>query len=139
MLYVAYFGLASAAFYVNRRDPRMLLLTLAVGVSVFIPVPRHTAFAFYGFCISAELVVGLTAWILSARGSTSIMCICVLLVINHIMGYALDGSQPLSPYRAVVKLLECGQLLACVACSTAVANTLRNRDEQTARPQRSST
>lgn len=127
MLPLAYIALASAALYLNRRDPRMLLLTLAVGVSVFLPVPKHSAFAFYGFCIMAELTVGLTALVLRARGSEIIVSLCVVLEIAHVMGYILNGYPPLSAYRIIVPILETAQLVTCVCMSPALFFRLQNR------------
>lgn len=109
----------------------MLALTLLVGASVFAPVPSHSEFAFYGFCIAAELTVALVAWGLRARASGMIVNVCVLLVITHLMGYALDGSPPFSPYRSLVKLLEVSQLVVCLALSPVLAPFLRNHDATT--------
>jgi hypothetical protein len=57
--------------------------------------------------------------------------VCAVLVIAHMLGYALDGYPPFSPYRSIVKLLEVSQLLACVALSPLMAHLLRNRDATT--------
>lgn len=119
-------GLA-VAFYLNRHDWRMLLLTLAVGVSVFLPVPRQSALVFYGFCMVAELLVALIALALQARGSELIVSICVVLEVAHLMGYILNGYPPLSSYRVIVPVLESAQLLTCVCMSPALFVRLQNR------------
>lgn len=134
MLHLAYAVLVCLAFYLNRRDRRMLLLTAAVTVSVFLPAPRHSAVVFYAFCVAAECLVALVAHRCQCAGSRAVIWLCALLVLNHLMGYSLDGSTPLSPYRAVVKLLETSQLVACMAFSPTLVHILRNRDESTTRP-----
>lgn len=117
------------ALGLNLQDRRMLALTVAVGVSVFMPVPAFTQAQFYGTCILAELVVASLAVFYTSRGSTIIFYCCLALVASHFMGWILDGNPPLSPYRLIVKLLEFSQLAACVALSPIIAPILRNRHE----------
>lgn len=120
--------LLATGLFVNRSDRRMLALTALVGVSIFIPVPRETAEQFYLFCAAAELTVAFSAYALRARAAGAIVDLCVLLVIVHAMGYAMDGSPPFSPYRGIVKLLEIMQLVSCIALSPVLAPILRNKD-----------
>lgn len=115
------------ALVLNGRDRRMLALTAVIGVSVFIPVPRATAFEFYSFCMAAELVVALLAWRLDAKASELIISFCIVLELTHIMGYILDGYPPLSSYRIMVPILETAQLAACIAMSPMLYERLRNR------------
>lgn len=121
-------ALLFSALVLNITDRRMLALTALVGASVFLPAPRETALQFYGFCIAVEILVACLALALAARGSSIIVDVCAVLVIAHILGYALDGFPPFSPYRSIVKLLEVSQLLACVALSPLLAPLLRNHD-----------
>lgn len=127
MLLNAYAVLLALAFYLNRHDRRMLMLTLAVGASVFLPMPRHSAFLFYLFCMLAELLVALIAIILQARGRELILSLCAALELTHVMGYILDGSSTLSSYRVIVPVLEAAQLVACIALSPAIFARLQNR------------
>lgn len=115
----------------NLPDRRMLALTALVGASIFLPVPRDTALQFYSFCIAAEILVAVLAYKLGARAGIIVAEVCVVLVIAHVMGYALDGYPPFSPYRSIVKLLEVSQLLACVALSPILAPLLRNHAKTT--------
>lgn len=112
----------------NLQSRRMLALTALVGVSIFVPAPMWSAQAFYMFCIHAEIGVGIIAWLTGTKAGIIVMDICVLLVLAHIMGYALDGSPPFSPYRVIVKILEVSQLVACAALSPILAPILRNHD-----------
>lgn len=123
----AYALMLAAALFLNRHDRRMLALTAIVGVSVFIPVPRDTAFEFYTFCMAAEMFVAVVAWHLNARASELIISFCIVLELAHVMGYILDGYPPLSSYRIIVPILESAQLAACLLMSPVLYERLRNR------------
>jgi hypothetical protein len=112
----------------NCTDRRMLALTVIVGASVFLPVPVNTALEFYSICIISEIFVGVMAYRTGREAGFLVANACVLLVIAHAMGYALDGSPPLSPYRLIVKILEISQLLVCAALSPVIEPVLRNDD-----------
>jgi hypothetical protein len=127
MLWNAYTVLLGIAFYLNRHDWRMLALTFVIGVSVFAPVPRESALAFYGFCFAAELAVAIVALLLRARGSELVVSICVVLEVAHVMGYILNGYPPLSSYRVIVPILESAQLVTCICMSPVLHLRLRNR------------
>lgn len=128
MYLVACCVLLAVATALNLRDRRMLVLTLAVGINVFFPVPAHTQAQFYGTCIMLELSVLATAVFYPSRASCIAIYASLALIVVHFMGWTLDGSPPLSPYRALVKILECAQLVACVALSPVLTPKLRNRD-----------
>lgn len=131
MYLVACGVLLAAGLALNLRDWRGLTLTALVGVNVFAPMPMSSAEAFYSGCILAECVVLVAAWSLaeSRRAAELVLYGSVLLVISHFMGYSHDaGSNPLSPYRGIVKILEVAQLLSCVALSPVLAPFLRNHD-----------
>lgn len=116
---------------VNLPDRRALALTALVGAAVFVPVPRESAFQFYSFCMLGEIVVAVSALVSRAPAASAIMNLCVLLIIAHVLGYALDGSPPFSPYRGIVKLLEVTQLAMCIVLSPVLAPLLRNHDATT--------
>jgi len=112
----------------NFLDARMLALTLIVGLNIFLPVPAESQFQFYLFCILYETVVALVAYLTRCEAGFLLMNTCALLVIAHLMGYALDGSAPLSPYHVIVKLLETLELGICIAFSPVLTPILRNQD-----------
>lgn len=120
------FGLA-----LNGHDRRMLLLTLAVGAGFFLPAPMDSALQFYIWVTCVEILVAIAALLIKAKASLIVVETSVLLVIAHIMGYALDGSLPFSPYHLIVKLLEVSQIAACLALSPILAPILRNQDATT--------
>lgn len=120
--------LLAVATVLNLRDRRMFALTLAVGVNIFYVVPSHSQAAFYGTCILLELGVLAVAVFCPSRASCIAIYATLALVVVHFMGWTLDGSQPLSPYRVIVKMLECAQIVACVALSPVLTPKLRNRD-----------
>jgi len=124
-------ALLAVALAVNLLDRRMLLLTAVVGVGFYWPQPMSSAAAFYVSCIFVEIVVGVSAFFLDHRRGFWVTEIALLLVLSHIMGFALDGNPPFSPYHLIVKLLEFSQIAACVALSPVIAPILRNRDEAT--------
>lgn len=105
----------------------MLVLSTLVGVSIFVPVPSNTAAEFYSFCALFEIFVGACALLTKSEAGFLIATACALLVIAHAMGYATDGSAPLSPYHVIVKTLELTELLVCVALSPVIAPILRNQ------------
>lgn len=120
--------LLAVATVLNFKDRRMLVLTLAVGINIFFPIPAHTQAQFYSTCIALEVMVLTTAVFYTSRASCIAVYASLALIIAHFMGWTLDGSPPLSPYRAIVKILECAQLVACVALSPVLTPKLRNRD-----------
>lgn len=132
MYLIACSFLLAIAAALNLRDWRGLALSALVGANILLPMPQHTAEAFYVGCIVAEVAVLVGALLLKCRASEIVAYASVVLVISHFMGYSLDaGSNPLSPYRGIVKLLEVSQLLACVALSPILAPLLRNHDATT--------
>lgn len=114
-------------------DRRMLALCFVAGASanLYYLTPQHSADAYYMFCIGVDAAVCVIAWKLRASASSMISFLCILLVISHCMAWVLDGSQPLSPYRLIVKILEFSQLAACVALSPVTAPIVRNRHAET--------
>lgn len=124
--------LLAVAIALNWRDRRMLVLTFAVGINIFYVVPSHSQAAFYGTCIALEAMVLAVAVFYHARASSIIAYAALALIVAHFMGWSLDGSSPLSPYRIIVKLLEGAQIFTCVALSPLLTPILRNsRDAKT--------
>lgn len=121
-------ALIATAVVLNIRDIRMLALTFLVGATIFLPVPSHTQMQFYGTCILVELCVLAWCVFINSRASSLMIHIVLFMIAAHFMGWILDGSQPLSPYRVIIKVLEFSQLLACVALSPVLTPILRNRD-----------
>lgn len=124
-------ALFASAIVLNVQDRRMLALTLAVGASFFLPVPKESALHFYIFCIAAECLVFLVALMLKARATGMVQLICLLMTISHVMALSLGGYGFLNPYQFIVKILEFSQLAACVALSPVLLPILRNHDVPT--------
>jgi len=121
-------SLLVVAIILNFLDIRMLALTIAVGLNIFLPVPSESQFQFYLFCILYEIALGLLALLTKTEAGFLVTNVCFLLVVAHLMGYALDGSAPLSPYHVIVKLLETLELGICIALSPVLKPILRNQD-----------
>lgn len=132
MYLIACGALLALAAVLNLTDRRMLALTLVVGATIFLPVPSHTQLQFYGTCIMVETAVLVFSVFVTSRASGVMIHILLAMILAHFMGWILDGSGPFSPYRSIVKILECAQLLACVALSPIIAPILRNQDATTA-------
>lgn len=124
---LAYVLLLSAGLWLNRRDPKMLTLTVVVGVSIFLPVPPfETAAAWYTYCFVAEVAVAAVAFALATRASPYIVAMCVSLDLMHLVGIFIGPSPGFGPYRIGVPILECAELAACVMMSTPVFTKFYN-------------
>lgn len=121
-------ALIATAVVLNIRDIRMLALTFLVGATIFLPVPSHTQMQFYGTCILVELCVLAWCVFINSRASSLMIHIVSAMILAHFMGWILDGSEPLSPYRVIIKILEFSQIGVCVALSPVLTPILRNRD-----------
>ena len=127
MLFTSYAILLGAGILANVRDWRQLVLTLLIGVNVFIPIPSETAFQFYAYCVLAEIALIVGAVFLSTKSSFLVIEIAIVLIVLHVMAYYIDGNLPLSPYRVLVKLCEYAQLCTCIFFSKGFLPSLRNR------------
>lgn len=120
-------GLLVLGVSVNLGDKRALILLALVGASIFTPTPREWT-NFYIFCVSAEMIVALTALRLKTAASVPITLVCVLLVLAHLMGYYNGGYPANSPYRVIVPTLEVLEILCCVLASKTLTLFLLNRE-----------
>lgn len=123
----AYLALLGLAFWLNRRDGRMLALTAVISASAFIPAPTEWP-TYYIFCGLAEITVALTALRLKAAASVPVTIICAAMACTHYMGYRIDGSLPFSQYGAALALLETSEILCCIAASKPFAPFPLNRE-----------
>jgi hypothetical protein len=104
----------------------MLMLTLAVGVSYFLPVDYiHNTCAWYAACIASELSVFAIAYSIKTKASNIIMLLCSMLTLGHINGWLFHGYLLESPYHIVVPYLEYLELLSCSLFSTQITNNLK--------------
>ena len=127
MLFTSYAILLGAGILANVRDWRMLVLTLAIGANVFMPIPSTSALAFYSYCVIAELCIIVAAVFLSTKSSLLVIQIAIVLIVLHVMAYYIDGHPPLSPYRVLVKMCEYALLCSSIFFSKGFLPSLRNR------------
>lgn len=127
MLLPSYAVLVVIGAILNFKDWRMLGLTLLIALNVFMPIPSDTAFSFYFCCALAELAVIAGALQLKTPASLLVVEVSIVLIIAHLMGYALDGYDALSPYRLIVKLCEYSQLFTCIFLSPVISPYFRTR------------
>lgn len=118
----------AVAALLNLKDRRMLALISVVSINIFYPIPMDSYYGFYAYCIMLELIVAVVAVFYPSRTSCLTLHICAALILAHVMGMSLDGSPPLSPYRVIVKILECAHIAVCLALSPVLMPYLRNRD-----------
>lgn len=123
---IAYAALLGLSLWLNRADRKMLLLSLLVGGSFFMEVPRSSATAFYATCITVEVVLAVFALLLRARASLLIAEICLVMVAAHIMGWLTNGYAPSSPYKGIMFITEYAQIVVCVLASRSALARLRN-------------
>lgn len=115
--------LLACALILNMGDRRMLVVSLAVGVNVFAPIPAAN---FYLICALAELLVGLIAYRLAVSAAPIIVWVCGMMIGFHFLGYVLNGYPPDSPYRPVIKICEYANLIACIVFSNPILRRPKN-------------
>lgn len=103
------------SLWLNRRDKKMLLVTVVVAGGVFFPIPGNEWF--YLYCIIAEIVVFIGVTEIKARVTESIQFLSMLLILWHIYGWCFNGFPPDSPYHGLVKGTESAELLALILFS----------------------
>lgn len=123
---IAYAALLGLSLWLNRADRKMLLLSVLVGGSFFMEVPRGSPAEFYGVCIAIEIVLAVAALALGARASLIVAEICLVMVAAHIMGWATNGYAPASPYKGIMFITEYAQIAVCILASRSAICRLRN-------------
>lgn len=123
---IAYAALLVTSLWLNRADRKMLLLTLVVGGSFFMEVPRGSQFAFYATCITVEVAVAVLALLLRTRASWAVAELCAVMVAGHAMGWSMDGHASLSPYKGIMLITEYLQIVVCILASRTALAGLKN-------------
>ena len=123
---IAYAALLGLSLWLNRADRKMLLLSVLVGGSFFMEVPRGSAAEFYGVCLTIEVVLAVAALAIGARASLIVAEICLVMVAAHIMGWATNGYAPASPYKGIMLITEYAQIVVCILASRSALDRLRN-------------
>lgn len=110
----SYALLLAISMWLNRRNGKMLFLTLAVGSGIFFPIPDDN---FYVMCIAVEIIVAFAADLIDAPASRIIVWLSIVLSIFHLLGLFLNGYPPESPYHVLVVTCEHAEILACILLS----------------------
>lgn len=116
MGHVLHYVLIVAAVFINRKDRRMLALSLLIGLSILLPVGSLTSrnlFWFCTVCITSDLVIGLVAFYLNTRASNFVLVVSAVLCAIHVTGWWFGGWLPESPYRVIAPLCEYAEIVAC--------------------------
>ena len=115
MGHVLHYVLIVAAVFINRKDRRMLALSLMIGLSLLLPVSSITQSRdlFCTICIASDLFLGILAIYLNTRASNFILVISAILCTFHVAGWWFGGWLPESPYRILSPLCEYAEIIAC--------------------------
>lgn len=110
----SYAILLAFSIWLNRRNGKMLFLTMAVGFGIFFPVPEDNV---YLICTSIEILVAVAADLIDATASRMIIWLSIALSVFHFLGWQLDGWPPESPYHILVIAAEHAEIIACILLS----------------------
>jgi hypothetical protein len=110
----SYALLLAISAWVNRRDGKMLAMTIAVGTGILLPIPDN---GFYLVCIAVEIMVAMVADMIDNAASRIIIWLSTTLMILHGMGAWLDGYPSESPYSILVQFCEHAEIIACIVLS----------------------
>ncbi len=114
MGHVLHYVLIVAAVFINRKDRRMLALSLMLGFSLLAPVGSFTTRdTFCMIVISADVLLGVLAVYLNTRASSFILIMSAMLCAIHVTGWWFGGWLPGSPYRMLAPLCEYAEIIAC--------------------------
>lgn len=118
-----YSAILLIALWLNKTDKKMLILTLIVGMSFFLPVELiQTRPEWFMACIAAESFVLLSALFLKTKATFAIIGICSMLLLSHIITWNyLD----IPNYAFIVPYLEYLEIIVCVLCSNTLLNYLK--------------
>lgn len=109
----------------------MLVLTLAVGVNILIPLDFISDISiWYATCIAMEVILLAVAWKLKTTASLPVAAISSALIWCHIVAWKFTGQQPESVYRTVEPILEYLNILSLSVFATPTLNYIKERTKQ---------
>ncbi len=115
MTYFPHCLLILVAVVLNWGDRRMLALSLVVGLNTVMPFHLFTTFeSFPWACSGAEILTATLAWHLRARASFTVIGICALLVVYHLLSWWFGHTLLRGPYAILVQIAEYAELMMCV-------------------------
>lgn len=125
-LKLLYATLLCSALWLNRKDWRMFVLALVIGAGIFLPIPATVnPSLFYYQCILVELTVMLVAVSLWCRVSAPICVVHLIAIVMHVAGMYVGPQPGFGIYRAIVPVLDMGQLLLLISLSAPVLDTVQ--------------
>jgi hypothetical protein len=127
-LHMAYAALLCAAMWFNRADWRTFLLSIVVGIGLFVPIPWTANPSLWYFeCFIGELIIICCALALRSPTSWYVIVFCVLLSTMDIAGVLYGPTKGIGPYRIIVPILETGEMLICVLLSHSARQLIQRR------------
>jgi hypothetical protein len=111
--------LLCVGLWINRREAKMLALTIIVSAGIFLPIP-HEPYPDIWFlrCIIVELVVIFAAIELKCRASETISYLGTLLIGCHLLGWYAWGQGQDIEYRSIEPVLEYAEQITCLLFSS---------------------
>lgn len=126
MNHTAHYMLIAFSVFLNIKDRKAILLSLAILANVTIPFTdlATSQGQFYFICGAAELTIAALALWLNITASRYVVTMCVCLTGFHLLGFCLDGYPPNSPYRILVKIAEFAEIISCIVFSKPILELL---------------
>ena len=122
MGHVLHYVLIVAAIFLNRKDRKMLALSLVIGLSILAPVGHFTNKAeFCTICIASDFLLGVLAIYLDTSASAVVLIMSGALCAWHLAGWWYGGWLPDSPYHLLSQACEYIEISACCAFSARFA------------------
>lgn len=113
------------AIWLCRTERRMLLLTLLVGLSHYLPVEYITnRSAWFSACIAVETSITIIALYMNVPARLAIFGICSMLTVSHLISWVIHTN---STYYQIVQVLEHLELVPCIIFSNPIIQLIKER------------
>lgn len=102
----------------------MLLLTLVVGIGIFIPIPEKE---YYFFCAAVEVLVATCADLIDCAASNMVVLLALLMVVIHFTAFVMIGSRIDCPYHNLIVACEYLEIIACILFANGILGEMHAR------------
>jgi hypothetical protein len=114
MLVYTKIALLIVAAFLNFRSPKLMILTVIIGVDIFLPIPSDAGRVTWCVdCIFVDFITGFLVLFFETEVSCALCLICLGLVPIHSI-YMQYGSAKFPEYRSIVPVMECMMLFFCI-------------------------
>jgi hypothetical protein len=102
------------AILLNFRHPRLLILTVIIGIDMFLPIPVDEGRTVWCIdCIFIDFIAGFLVLFFETKISCALCLTCLSLIPVHSV-YLQLGSANFPEYRAIVPFFECLMIIFCI-------------------------